>query len=357
MSLAQNPSQPITAVLDERYWKQDRHIGIRWGIVTAPPSQDPKKVDRIQFWTPPWPKHKHSDWTQMLNFGQGDKCGIFMPPRVGDRIMLMYMDGNPNNPYYITLPSLKCPPPEEHIDGKPEDRWMIRTLRGHLIEYFDDPLEQKIELHSIAGHYVILDDVNGRRKLKLCDCEGRYICLDTENGKIEAQDLAHNVFRMRDKVAKDIQLIHGNSESFLWMKENGDIHINAQEELNLTAKTIRHWASQKTIDHVPETTVTCIEDGKDFVTCGAVRTSECYDCEKEEGTGETPPSGDPAQQYEFTQTTPASEWTVNHGKGKYPQVTIIDDDGFVVDAPIQHISKNQTKIYFNEPVVGKAICD
>jgi hypothetical protein len=348
---------PIISFNDQRYVSQARIIGIRWGIVRMTADKDPLRQDSIRVWMPPWPEDKMSEWIQPIFQGQGYKCGLFLPPHEGDEVMLIYYDGDPNKGFYLTHSSLAHPVPDEHTNGKPEDRWMMRTLRGHLLELFDDPQEQQILIQSIEGAYLIIDDVQGRRKLKVCDQEGRYICLDPESRKIEWKDLAGNKIVTRDGDVKDIQIVHGQSESFIWLKQNGDVHINAQEELNLTAKTIRHWASQKTIDHVPETTVTCIEDGKDYVTCGAVRTSECYDCENETGTGETPPSSDPSAQYEFKQTNPSNEWTVNHGKNKYPQITVIDNNGFVLPTTLRHITKNQAKIYFNEPRTGTAIFD
>lgn len=48
-------------------------------------------------------------------------------------------------------------------------------------------------------------------------------------------------------------------------------------------------------------------------------------------------------------------WTVNHGFGREPDITVLNSLGNVVEANIVHTTVNQTVIYFNAPYTGKVI--
>ncbi len=58
--------------------------------------------------------------------------------------------------------------------------------------------------------------------------------------------------------------------------------------------------------------------------------------------------------YVHTQSTPASVWNVTHSLIKKPAVTIIDDDGFEIEADIEHLSDNAVTITFSEAITGTA---
>jgi hypothetical protein len=59
--------------------------------------------------------------------------------------------------------------------------------------------------------------------------------------------------------------------------------------------------------------------------------------------------------FEFTQSTPAATWIIDHNLGRKVQVTIFDANGQVVYSDVTHGSVNQTTIYFASPVVGSAL--
>lgn len=281
---------PFT-MFDARYHGRNKWLGAKLGIVTQPPSQDPILHDRIRCWFENLPGGQQGDYTRMLSLGQGYKCGLFLPPHVDDEVVLFSRSGDPHNLYYLTHSSERKPPPDEHLAGKPEERWMLRTLRGHIQEWFDEEGFQHIRLQSADGHEILLDDVPGQVKIKITDQEGRYTVWDCENKKIETQDLSGNLFRLRDGAVKDILIAHGVSESFLWFKENGDVHLNAQEALRLTCKQLIEWPTEDWTKRIPATTHTCIDEGTDYYNCPVpVREAKCFDCETGETTGGNPPS-------------------------------------------------------------------
>lgn len=51
----------------------------------------------------------------------------------------------------------------------------------------------------------------------------------------------------------------------------------------------------------------------------------------------------------------ASAWIINHNLNKYPQVTLIDDDGNEIEADIFYGTLNQVTVTFAQPTSGKAV--
>lgn len=76
-------------------------------------------------------------------------------------------------------------------------------------------------------------------------------------------------------------------------------------------------------------------------------------------TGPAGPPGPPGPAgvtYTHTQATPSSSWSVEHGLGYYPSITVIDSDGRVVYADVQHTGVNNAVIIFPAPTTGTASC-
>jgi len=58
--------------------------------------------------------------------------------------------------------------------------------------------------------------------------------------------------------------------------------------------------------------------------------------------------------YVHNQTTASAVWNVTHSLIKKPAVTIIDEEGYEVEADVQHLSDNAVTITFSEPFAGTA---
>jgi hypothetical protein len=58
---------------------------------------------------------------------------------------------------------------------------------------------------------------------------------------------------------------------------------------------------------------------------------------------------------EFEINSPDTIWTVNHNKGYYPTVVVIDIFNRELITEVEHVSVNQVKIYFSALKVGKVI--
>jgi len=52
---------------------------------------------------------------------------------------------------------------------------------------------------------------------------------------------------------------------------------------------------------------------------------------------------------------PSAAWIIEHNLNKYPQVTLIDDEGNLFEADIFYNSLNQITVVFALPTSGKAV--
>jgi len=58
--------------------------------------------------------------------------------------------------------------------------------------------------------------------------------------------------------------------------------------------------------------------------------------------------------FNFTQSTPASTWIINHNLGYRPVVELMSSGGMEMIGEVLHISVNQVQVSFNEAVDGFA---
>ena len=58
--------------------------------------------------------------------------------------------------------------------------------------------------------------------------------------------------------------------------------------------------------------------------------------------------------FDFTQPTPATTWNINHGLGKFPSITVINNIGEVVFGEYLYVDSNNITISFSSGFAGKA---
>ena len=75
----------------------------------------------------------------------------------------------------------------------------------------------------------------------------------------------------------------------------------------------------------------------------------------EDGTGGGPGTGDLT--YVHNQPTAASLWTINHGLGKFPSVSVVDSANNVVIGDVTYVTDHQVTISFGSSFGGKAYCN
>lgn len=65
--------------------------------------------------------------------------------------------------------------------------------------------------------------------------------------------------------------------------------------------------------------------------------------------------GSEGSPYVHTQSSPATEWIVNHNRGFKPLASVLSAGGIEVVAEIVHMSDNQLRVYFNQPQAGSVV--
>lgn len=58
--------------------------------------------------------------------------------------------------------------------------------------------------------------------------------------------------------------------------------------------------------------------------------------------------------FTYTQSVPASVWTITHGLGFYPNVTVVDSSDREVEGEVEYLSVNSLQITFSGGFSGKA---
>ena len=58
--------------------------------------------------------------------------------------------------------------------------------------------------------------------------------------------------------------------------------------------------------------------------------------------------------YAHTQGTASATWTINHNLDFYPNVTVVDSAGTIVEGEISYTSRNQVVLTFSASFSGKA---
>lgn len=267
-------------------------IGMQWGKVMSNPDEDPDKQDRVSVYYQGLPEGQVFPYAKPLIFGAGtdpqgkDHAGMYFPPKKGDDVMLITYNNDPNWLYYIAVNSLKNPIPADHL-VKPHYRWGIWTKLGHFIKMYDDVLKRRIEIHSIGNSWMIIDD--NKNILELNSHDGDIFRFDCPNKETIWQTTNNDYVRIRKGEVKDITIQQGHKESFLWMKDNGDVHLHAEETLTLSGKGIKVLPSEMLYRHIPESYFVCKESGTDYVQCPPPpRESECFSCDSDVENVEKP---------------------------------------------------------------------
>lgn len=70
--------------------------------------------------------------------------------------------------------------------------------------------------------------------------------------------------------------------------------------------------------------------------------------------GETGTPGLSGASYVHTQSVPEADWSIAHGLGRYPSVTVVDSAGTVVFGNVEYVSANQVVVHFNGAFGGSA---
>lgn len=127
------------------------------GVVVGIVTRVRKGEAKVKF---PWlhqrdEEERESDWARIAAPMAGNDRGAFLMPEVGDEVLVAFEHGDFNHPYIIGfLWNGKDKPPEDDTE-----RRVIKTKSGHIIEFNDNPGQEKIVIESQGGQKIEIEDV------------------------------------------------------------------------------------------------------------------------------------------------------------------------------------------------------
>ncbi len=156
-------------------------VGLHTGRVTGPSGEkvytDDKKLGRVKVrlnWDLTDNKPEEAScWMRSIRSYAGNKWGHHFLPRVGDEVMVTFLDGDPDRPIITgSIHNATNVPPVKLPDDKFQN--MIRTPFGHQFVFEDKEGKEKIELFTKdQKNYIKLDHGSGGHQIEINSMEGK----------------------------------------------------------------------------------------------------------------------------------------------------------------------------------------
>lgn len=127
-----------------------------------------------------------TEWAMPSGFMTGANSGTFFPPPVSAKVMVCFLEGDPEVPIYSggfwSSPGGKPETPEEFRRSPPTNRG-FKSPGGHLVEYDDEPNTQGIRITSKGKFKIHIDDKG--KKLTLSTPGGQKFVFDDTAKKLD----------------------------------------------------------------------------------------------------------------------------------------------------------------------------
>ncbi len=135
-----------------------RFYGVVVGQVTS--NQDPLDLGRVKVIVPAlFGDSLESNWAPVVTPMAGNGFGAYFLPEVGDRVLVAFENGMPEQPYVLgSLWGFGHTLPEKNEDKK-NNRRLMRSRSGHQIILDDTEEQEKITIADKQGKNTIVIDV------------------------------------------------------------------------------------------------------------------------------------------------------------------------------------------------------
>jgi uncharacterized protein involved in type VI secretion and phage assembly len=165
---------------------------------------DPLQIGRIQVQIP-WlggDGESVRSWATLLTPNADDDQGFEFLPAVGTQVVVGFEAGDLRRPYIVgSAWNGREALPE--APAAPNDKRLIRTRAGSLLEFDDSAGAAKVTLSMRSGHQLVMDE--GAQEVKLAHANGCTITMDIAgNVKIQANvavDITASVMNVHAPVA------------------------------------------------------------------------------------------------------------------------------------------------------------
>lgn len=170
----------------------NRMQGVVVGIVKS--VGDPQNVGRVQVHFPWLSDDNSSQWARVATLMAGPRRGSWFMPEVDDEVLVSFEHGDVQHPYIIGFVwNGRDKPPNDGIDTKVR---RLRTVSGHVIEFDDKQGEERILIKTKAGHLIEMKDTPGSIHIETSG--GQKVDMDDLPPKIEIKTTANNSIQISD---------------------------------------------------------------------------------------------------------------------------------------------------------------
>lgn len=166
-----------------KLYNQPEKKGIEIAEVTN--LQDPQKLGRFKCRIVSGETQDETDWCYAMTPFSGKEYGIQFMPNIGDKVILAYVNGDPQCPIIIgSLWNKDAAMPYPFDDEGKNLNYALKTPAGIEILMNDEEEKQKFSIKTPGGITFLMDDEN--QVVSMSDKDGKnFIKLDIKNGKVE----------------------------------------------------------------------------------------------------------------------------------------------------------------------------
>ncbi|MEN6325595.1 MAG: phage baseplate assembly protein V [Syntrophomonas sp.] len=141
--------------------KDEKIAGVVVGTVTN--NQDPEGLGRVKVNLTIREDNSETNWAPVATMMAGPGTGSLFIPEVGDKVLVAFLLGDPEEPYVIgTLwDSQNTPPPGDDSGFQTNNVRKIVSRKGHELRFDDSTLLSGVTLSSRMGMKVHFSDILG----------------------------------------------------------------------------------------------------------------------------------------------------------------------------------------------------
>jgi len=148
----------LTQGLEE---KDEKISGVVVGTVTN--NQDPEGLGRVKVSLTIREDNSETDWAPVATMMAGPGIGSLFIPEVGDKVLVAFLLGDPEEPYVIGMlwDRENTPPPGDDTGFQTNNVRKIVSRKGHELRFDDSTLLSGVTLSSRMGMQVHFSDILG----------------------------------------------------------------------------------------------------------------------------------------------------------------------------------------------------
>ncbi|ATB39032.1 phage tail protein [Cystobacter fuscus] len=163
---------------------REKYYGKYRGFVVD--NEDPEKLGRLRVMVPSVLGEEPSPWAlPCMPFGGLAGQGWFLLPEVDAQVWVEFEEGDVRRPIWTgTFWQKSADVPEPAAKTPPTTR-LLQTPGGHVLQFDDEPDQERLLLHHPSGAEVSLEP---KGSIALTDAEGATVVLDAEAKTLRIED-------------------------------------------------------------------------------------------------------------------------------------------------------------------------